>query len=65
MQKIFFGMVNLRVLVFLNADCKTANKRLFERLISVPDGLSIDYSGLVSSLRFLFGSQSIVVFEVL
>lgn len=65
MQKNFISMVNLRVLVFLNAESKSANKRLFERLISVPDGLSIDYSGLVSSLRFLFGSQSIVVFEVL
>ena len=58
-------MANLRILVFLNADSKTAGKRIFERLVSVVDGVSIDFNSLISSLRFMFGSQSIVVFEIL
>lgn len=58
-------MQNLRVIVFLNEDCKSANKRIFERLVTVgTHDIKIDFNSLVSSLRVLFGNHCIVVFEL-
>ena len=58
-------MKNFRVIVYLNEDCKTANKRIFERYLPAFNAdVYVDFNSLVSSLCFLFGSSCIVVFEL-
>lgn len=58
-------MTNFRVIVYLNDDCKNSNKRIFERLLCTGSAdIKIDFDKLVYSLRLLFGSGCIVVFEL-
>ena len=57
-------MTNLRVIVYLNSETKAAYKPIFERIVNLPDSVQIPYSSLVSSLRLLFGRESIVCFEL-
>lgn len=57
-------MRNLLVTVYLNDDARNNNKCIFKRLIALSDALCVDYNVLDSSLRVLFGSSCIVVFEL-
>lgn len=57
-------MQTLRLIVYLNSNAKSADKRIFERMIPVVQGVKIDFDCLISSMRTLFGSSSIIVFEL-
>jgi len=57
-------MFTLFVKVFAAPVCMENRKTLFEREVSVPDSLSIDYDGIRKTLQFLYGSKVIIVFEL-
>lgn len=57
-------MFTLIVKVYAAAVCMENRKSLFERQLSVPDSLSVDYDGIKKTLHFLFGSKTIIVFEL-
>lgn len=57
-------MTSLQVQVFANEKNLRDNRRLFERVVSVPDDTDIIYSDIVKSLRFLFGEHVIINFSI-
>lgn len=57
-------MSSLQIQVFLNHDAKAAGKRIFERVVEYSDAVSVDYSSIIKVLRFLFGTKSIVSFNI-
>lgn len=57
-------MTSLQVQVFANEKNLRDNRRLFERVVSVPDDTDIIYSEIVKSLRFLFGEHVIINFSI-
>lgn len=57
-------MESIQVCVFANKDAQKSNKRLFERIVYVDDAASVDYSVLITSLRFLYGGGVIVSFNI-
>lgn len=56
--------MNIRVCVYLNESAKLSNNRLFERIVSSDDSLRFPYSNVLDSMKVLFGSNSIVTFEI-
>lgn len=57
-------MTSLQVQVFANEKNLRDNRRLFERVVSVPDDSEILYTEIVKSLRFLFGERVIINFNI-
>lgn len=47
--------------VYLNS---SSTKPVFQRIVTTPDGLDVDYSGLIKSMRQLFGNECIVEFKI-
>ena len=54
--------MNIQICVFSNVSALNANKRIFERIISLPFGVSVPYQQLVDDMKFLFGDTCIVTF---
>lgn len=54
-------MKDLQIKVFLSP---CADKHVFERIVSVPNGMVIPFSVLEDSLRFLFGLKCVVSFRL-
>lgn len=57
-------MAELQIQVFLTHECKSAGKKIFERVVSTNDSVAVDFSGVVRVLRFLFGQKAIVSFNI-
>lgn len=57
-------MADLQIQVFLTHECKSAEKKIFERVVSMNDSVAVDFSGIVKVLRFLFGQKAIVSFNI-
>lgn len=57
-------MTRLQIQVFANERNLQSNKRLFERIVSVPDDTVIIYDEIVKSLRFLYGERVIINFSL-
>lgn len=57
-------MADLQIQVFLTHECKSAGKKIFERVVSMNDSVAVDFSGIVKVLRFLFGQKTIVSFNI-
>lgn len=57
-------MSDLQIQVFLTHECKSAGKKIFERVVSLNDSVAVDFSGIVRVLRFLFGQKAIVSFNI-
>lgn len=58
------AVFSLRVMVFLNENTLTQKKVAFERDINVKSVAAINFAGLYESLHLLYGSLSIVLFEI-
>lgn len=57
-------MADIQIQVFLAHECKSAGKKIFERVVSMSDSVAIDFAGIVRDLRFLFGQKAIVSFNI-
>lgn len=57
-------MADLQIQVFLTHECKSAGKKIFERVVSMNDSVAVDFSGIVKVLRFLYGQKAIVSFNI-
>lgn len=57
-------MADVQIKVFLTHECKSAGKKIFERVVSMNDSVAVDFSGIVKVLRFLFGQKAIVSFNI-
>lgn len=57
-------MTSLKVQVFANEKNLQDNRRLFERIVSVPDDADIPFVGIVKSLLFLYGERVIINFSL-
>lgn len=57
-------MTSLQVQVFANEKNLRDNRRLFERVVQVPDDSDIIYAEIVKSLRFLYGERVIINFSL-
>lgn len=57
-------MLTIIVKVYAENVDPSSRARLFERRISVPSGVSIDWDGIRRTLTFLYGSKTYVVFEI-
>ena len=57
-------MTSLQVQVFANEKNLRDNRRLFERVVQVPDDSTILYAEIVKSLRFLYGEHVIINFSL-
>lgn len=58
-------MRQIQIQVFASMDQKRENKVLFERICDINESLDVPYSSLVSNLKFMFGSSSIVSFNII
>lgn len=56
--------MNIRICVYLNESARQSNSRLFERIVSSNDSLHFPYANVLDSMKVLFGSNSIVTFEI-
>ena len=54
----------LSISVFLGDSSKEAKKPVFHRLVYLDDSISVNYQSHIESLRFMFGSESIISFEL-
>lgn len=63
--KLISFMVQLQVQVFANDVAKANNRKLFERVKDVDDNITIDYNGIAKTLRFLYGNNCIISFNIL
>lgn len=57
-------MLTIIVKVYAENVDPSSRARLFERQVSVPSGVSIDWDGIRRALTFLYGSKTYVVFEI-
>ena len=55
---------SLRVMVFLNETTLQQKRVAFERDINVKSVANINFAGLYESLHLLYGTLSIVLFEI-
>ena len=55
-------MKTLVIKVYCNHDAFKAEKKVFERILHLPDSILVESDSLVSAFRFLFGSSSVVSF---
>lgn len=62
--KSVLAMSDLQIQVFLTHECKSAGKKVFERVVSISDSVAVDFGGVVRVLRFLFGQKAIVSFNI-
>lgn len=58
------AVFSLRVMVFLNENTLAQKKVAFERDINVKSVSTINFAGLYESLHLLYGTLSIVLFEI-
>lgn len=58
-------MVQLQVIVYASVTARDSGNRLMERIIEIPDSVSIPYECICKSLKFLYGSGSVISFNVL
>lgn len=58
-----FGMFTLVVKVFADGVSIESRRSLFERIVSVPNSVAVDYDGIRKTLQFLYGTKTIIVFE--
>ena len=56
--------MELQVKVFSNQTAYDNDKRLFERIISLPFGVSVPFQSLIDDFKFLYGDSCVVVFRV-
>ena len=56
--------MDLQVKVFLNESAFRSDKCIFERVIAVTPTVVIPFQTLISDLKFLFGVQSCVTFNL-
>jgi len=57
--------MRLQIMIFLNDTSFRNGSEVFERIIDVDNSLSIPYESLVTSLRFMFGFNSIISFNLM
>lgn len=57
-------MCRLQVQVFLNQNTFEKGIRVFERIVDVNENINVDYSGLVRSLKFLYGKEIVINFNL-
>ena len=57
-------MSSLQIQVFMNESALATGKRIFERVITVDDSIAIDYTQIIKVLRFMFGAQVIINFNI-
>lgn len=57
-------MIQFQVQVFMNENTMKSNHRLFERIIPVADIKVVEFHSIIRALSFLFGSQSIISFNL-
>ena len=57
-------MADMQIQVFLTHECKSARKKIFERVVLFSDSVAIDFADIVRDLRFLFGQKAIVSFNI-
>lgn len=57
-------MAELQIQVFLSREAKATGKKVFERIVELHSSVSVDYENVVKVMRFLFGSKSIVSFNI-
>lgn len=57
-------MAVIQIQVFLAHECKSARKKIFERVVSMSDSVAIDFAGIVRDLSFLFGQKTNVSFNI-
>lgn len=57
-------MCRLQVQVFLNQNTFEKGIRVFERIVDVNDSIDVDYSSLVRSLKFLYGKEIVINFNL-
>lgn len=50
--------------VYLNADARRNNSKMFSRMVDVSDSLKFDYASTISVMRALFGSSCIIEFSI-
>lgn len=56
-------MYRINVAVYLDAKAMACNKRALERIVEVPDIASVDFSGIITALHFLYGDRAIINFN--
>ena len=56
--------MNILLTVYLNADSRRNDKKMFSRMVTVSDSLKFDYASTISVMRSLFGSSCIVEFSI-
>ena len=57
--------MRLQIKVFLNDVSFSTGTNVFERIIDVDASVSIPYESLVKSLRFMFGNNCIISFNLM
>lgn len=57
-------MAEVQIQVFLSREAKATGKKVFERIVGLNNSVSVDYDCVVKVMRFLFGSQSVVSFNI-
>lgn len=57
--------MQLQVKVFSGVSALQQDNKLFERIIEIHDDIVIPYQMIVDSLKFFFGSSSVVQFNLL
>ena len=50
--------------VYLNADARRNNSKMFSRMVDVSYSLKFDYASTISVMRALFGSSCIIEFSI-
>ena len=53
-------MKTVVIKVFMNEVSFKFGAKVFERILTISDSISVDVSSLVGTLRFLFGSSAVV-----
>lgn len=48
----------------MNESAQANGKRIFERVITIDDSIVIDYTQIIKVLRFMFGAQVIINFNI-
>lgn len=58
-------MFTLQIIVYLNQQAYSTGSKVFERTITCPSDLSVDYVVLSKALHILFGMQAVVSFIII
>lgn len=57
--------MQVQIKVFSGVSALQSDTRLFERILDLPDAVSVPFDSLVSTLKFLFGQSCIVSFNIM